>query len=109
MEIEEDITKLSYAQLYRMLTANTDIVIFLKITDVERTKRGISNAKTRESSRDTDLGFEIERERIVFRELKKTIAEEEKYPKDTVKLQVSLVQQANVEVISVKTLQGDEL
>jgi hypothetical protein len=109
MQIEEDVTKLSYSQLYRMLTTNQDIIIFLKAVDVARTKKGISNAKLRESDRDLDLGFEIDKERISFIELRKTKEEEEKYEKDTIKLQISLVQPANVGVLSIKTLQGDEI
>lgn len=109
MEIQEDVTKLSYSQLYHMLTANEDIILFLRAVDVDRTKKGISNAKTREASKEIDLGFTKDKERITFKEIKKTPEEEKKYSKDFVKLQVSLIQPANVEVFSVKTINGEEL
>lgn len=104
--LEEDAATYSFADLYKMVSANESVIFYINPNDLEKVKRGISNAKMREKKKTTEVGFSADDEKLIFTVLPVSPEESVSQSFALLKLQVSLV--ANTAVKVFKVIESDK-
>lgn len=94
--IVDDAALYSYGDLYRMVASHESIVLYVPGASIKKIRQGVSNAKTRIKKKQAEEGFEGDDEKLDFEELVLSTEENKQYPKGTMKLRISLVENASV-------------